>query len=517
VSVLSVLTVEHLQQQFVDKVLYEDTGFALNQDDHMGITGQNGAGKSTLIKIITGQIQPDGGKITWKKHLKIGYLDQYAQLTEQVTIFDFLKTAFQDLYDLNAENEQIYADYAENPDDELLEKAGHNQEILEAHDFYGVETLIEQVATGLGIDAIGLDRDSGTLSGGQRSKVILAKLLLEKPDVLLLDEPTNYLDTNHIEWLEGYLNEFEGAFIVISHDYEFLGQITNCICDLEFGKFTKYRGSLKQALRQKEANKETYLKAYATQQKKIEKTKAYIRKYKAGSRSTMAKSREKQLAHMDVLTPPGNLAQANFIFPYQPSATKMLLDVSDLVVGYDKPLLAPFNFSILQPEKVVVTGFNGIGKSTLIKTLLGLIPKISGDFEFSNTVKVGYFKQELLWENDHQTPLEIVQAAAPKLTQKMVRRQLARAGIEKDNVDKPVKLLSGGEQTKVKLCLLMLFPANFLILDEPTNHLDDDTKNILAQALQDFEGSVLLVTHEPGFYRDWIDRVIDVEKLKADV
>ncbi|PIO82108.1 multidrug ABC transporter ATP-binding protein [Loigolactobacillus backii] len=512
---MSVLTVENLQQQFLDKTLYDDTGFALNQEDHMGIIGQNGVGKSTLIKIITGQILPDSGKITWKKHIKIGYLDQYVSLAEQQTIFEFLKSAFSELYALNKQNEQIYADYAENPDDDLLEKAGHNQEILEAKNFYDIETTINQVASGLGIDAIGLDRNSSELSGGQRSKVILAKLLLEQPDVLLLDEPTNYLDTNHIEWLINYLNNFAGAFIVISHDYDFLGQITNCICDIEFGKITKYRGTLNQARRQKEANKETYLKAYATQQKKIEKTKAYIRKNKAGSRSTIAKSREKQLAHMDILTPPGNLMASHFNFPYQLSAVRMLLDVSDLVVGYEKPLLTPFNFSITQPEKVAITGFNGIGKSTLIKTLLGIIPKLSGDYWFSATTKVGYFKQELLWNNNQQTPLQVVQAAAPKLTQKKVRQSLARAGIERDNVDKPIKMLSGGEQTKVKLCILTIFPANLLILDEPTNHLDEQTKDALSQSLQNFEGSVLLVTHEPGFYEGWIDRVIDIEKLQV--
>lgn len=512
---MSVLTVEDLSQQFLDKTLYDDTGFALNQEDHMGIIGQNGVGKSTLIKIITGQILPDNGKITWKKHTKIGYLDQYVSLTAKQSIFEFLKTAFSDLYELDAENAQIYADYANNPDDALLEKAGKNQEILEARNFYEIETTINQVATGLGIDAFGLDTNANELSGGQRSRVILAKLLLEQPDVLLLDEPTNYLDTNHITWLIDYLIDFPSAYIVISHDYDFLGQISNCICDIEFGKITKYRGNLQQALRQKKDNKEAYLKAYATQQKKIEKTKAYIRKYKAGSRSTMAKSREKQLAHMDILTPPGNLLESHFAFPYQPSAVRMLLEVSDLKVGYEKPLLAPFNFSITQPEKVALTGFNGIGKSTLIKTLLGIIPALGGDFAFSATTKVGYFRQELIWDDPKQTPLQIVQAAAPSMTQRKVRQALSRAGIEKDNVEKPIKMLSGGEQTKVKLCLLMLFPANLLVLDEPTNHLDDGTKKALANAVRDFEGSVLLVTHEPGFYDGWIDRVIDIEKLQS--
>ena len=376
---MSVLTVTGLSQRFLDKVLYQDASFQVNIEDHLGVIGQNGVGKSTLIKILTGTLTPDAGKIVWQKHLHVGYLDQYANLVPGQTVIEFLRTAFSDLYRKEAKMNQIYADYANHPDDDLLAKAGELQQELEAGDFYDLETTIQTVAEGLGITAMGMDHPVEALSGGQRSKLILAKLLLEKPDMLLLDEPTNYLDVSHIAWLTDWLQNFEGAFIVISHDFDFLENVTNAVLDIEFGQITKYTGTLKQAMRQKEADHETYLKAFAKQQETIKKTEAFIRKFKAGTRATMAKSREKQLARMDKLTPPGTRSKAHLAFPYAPVNRQILVDVNDLVVGYDKPLLQPMNFSVAKDQIIAFEGFNGVGKSTLLKTLLGLLPAISGN------------------------------------------------------------------------------------------------------------------------------------------
>lgn len=370
---MSVLTVTGLSQRFLDKVLYQDASFQVNIEDHLGVIGQNGVGKSTLIKILTGTLTPDAGKIVWQKHLHVGYLDQYANLVPGQTVIEFLRTAFSDLYRKEAKMNQIYADYANHPDDDLLAKAGELQQELEAGDFYDLETTIQTVAEGLGITAMGMDHPVEALSGGQRSKLILAKLLLEKPDMLLLDEPTNYLDVSHIAWLTDWLQNFEGAFIVISHDFDFLENVTNAVLDIEFGQITKYTGTLKQAMRQKEADHETYLKAFAKQQETIKKTEAFIRKFKAGTRATMAKSREKQLARMDKLTPPGTRSKAHLAFPYAPVNRQILVDVNDLVVGYDKPLLQPMNFSVAKDQIIAFEGFNGVGKSTLLKTLLGLL------------------------------------------------------------------------------------------------------------------------------------------------
>lgn len=513
---MSILKVEHLDQSYLDKTLYDDADLTVNEHDHMGIIGQNGVGKSTLIHILTGSVEPDGGKITWKHNIKIGYLDQYANLKPGQTIRGFLRTAFQDLYDCEKKLEQLYVDMSTNSDPELMEKAGKIQEYLEANNFYDVDTEIERVASGLGIAQLGYDHDVSKLSGGQRSKIILAKLLLSHPDILLLDEPTNYLDTAHIDWLAGYLNDFPGAFVVISHDYDFLGRITNVVCDIEFGKITRYTGTLKQALRQKAANRRTYMKTYAAQQKKISKTEAYIRKNKAGSRSKSAKSREKQLARMDVMKPPANRVKANFVFPYVQNATQMVLDVNNLVIGYDKkPVVnAKFNFSVLMGEKVVIAGYNGIGKSTLIKTLLHIIPAISGTIQLSQVAKLAYYEQTLYWEHPMAEPLRILHDEFPGKSQKELRQVLARTGLTAQQAATPIKMLSGGEQVKVKLARLMLQPANVLILDEPTNHLDEDSKESLKQSLKDYEGTVLLVTHEDSFYdSSWIDKTINIEKM----
>ncbi|WP_262316928.1 ABC-F family ATP-binding cassette domain-containing protein [Lacticaseibacillus parakribbianus] len=512
---MSVLTLTGLSQRFLDKQLYQDASFQVNQADHLGVVGQNGVGKSTLIKILTGGLEPDAGKVVWQKHLHIGYLDQYVNLHPGQTVGEFLHTAFAALYAKEAKMNQIYADYAENPDDELLSKAGTIQEELEAAEFYDVDTKIDTVATGLGLDAIGLDHPVDALSGGQRSKIILAKLLLEKPDMLLLDEPTNYLDVSHIAWLTDWLQSFEGAFIVISHDYDFLENVTNAILDIEFGQITKYTGSLHQAMRQKEADHETYMKAYAKQQAQIQKQEAFIRRFKAGTRSTAARSREKQLAHLERLTPPGNRAHAHLAFPYQEVQSQVLVYVNDLVVGYDQPLLAPINFSIAKDEVIALSGFNGIGKSTLLKTILGQLPALGGDVAIADNVVFGYFEQELDWAIPKQTPLQYLMGKYPALSQRPLRQVLARTALTREEMDKPLQMLSGGEQSKVKLADLMLTPSNILIMDEPTNHLDDDTKRALQDALRSYPGAVVLVSHETGFYDDsWVDTQINIENLR---
>lgn len=514
---MSILTVTGLSQQFVDKQLYTDANFQVNKEDHLGVVGQNGAGKSTLIKILTGQVTPDDGKIVWQKHLNVGYLDQYANLAPGQTIMAFLQTAFAELYAKADKVNAIYADYATNPDDELLAKAGTLQQELEAADFYNLDTRIETVASGLGLTAIGLDHPVDQLSGGQRSKIILAKLLLEEPDMLLLDEPTNYLDKSHIEWLADWLQEFEGAFIVISHDFDFLEQVTNAILDIEFATITKYTGSLHQAMQQKEANKETYMKAFNKQQAQIQKTEAYIRKFKAGSRSKSAKSREKQLSHMERLTPPGNRAKAKFAFPFIEQNSQVLLDVTDLSVGYDQPLLQPMNFTLSHDEVMALEGFNGVGKSTLLKTILGKLPALGGTVDIAQNVVVGYFEQELRWDVPKQTPLQFMMSKYPSATQRTLRQVLSRTALTREDVDKPLTLLSGGEQSKVKIADLMMQTTNMLIMDEPTNHLDDDTKAALRRALIEYPGAVILVSHEEGFYDDsWVDRRVNIADLRVD-
>lgn len=512
---MSLLTVINLGQSFVDKTLYENANFVLNKEDHMGVTGQNGVGKSTLIKILTGEMLPDEGQIKWNSRVTIGYLDQYAKLTPGVTIRGFLRTAFAPLYQKEQKLNDLYAQYAEKGKEELLVKAGKIQTYLEENNFYGLDTEIERVASGLGLAELGYEHDVTQLSGGQRSKIILAKLLLQKPDALLLDEPTNYLDVAHIDWLVDYLNDFAGAFIVVSHDYDFLNRIANCIIDIDIGTITRYTGTLKQAMRQKGANRETYMKAYTNQQRKIAKTEAYIRKNKAGTRSKSAKSRERQLAKMEVLNPPRDNRRPHFEFPYVETAANLLLQTQDLVIGYEQALVKEaFNFSVGGNEKVAITGFNGIGKTTLLKTLLGQLEPIFGSFKLSTTAKIAYFKQDLTWPNRNMTPLQFLQEEFERKKPKELRSALARLGVTAQQVMSPLKKLSGGEQEKVKLTKMQFEPANLLFLDEPTNHLDHDSKDALRQAIVKFPGGVIVVSHERDFFQgNWIDKTIDIETM----
>ncbi|MCD2255205.1 ABC-F family ATP-binding cassette domain-containing protein [Agrilactobacillus fermenti] len=512
---MSVLTVKGLSHRFIDKQLYTDASLFLNPNDHMGIIGENGAGKSTLIKILTGQIIPDEGQIKWQRGIDIGYLDQYASLKPGVTVEAFLDSAFQKLIDAEKRMLTYYDTYSSQPDDDLLAKAGKIQEQLESQNYYERQTSIDNVASGLGILAL-YGRDVSELSGGQRSKLILAKMLLTNPDVLLLDEPTNFLDKEHIDWLADFLANFTGAFIVISHDFDFLNRITNCISDIELSTITRYTGSLKQALRQKAANQATYQKEFEKQQREVSKLKKYIAKNKAGTRAKSAKSREKQLDKMSILKPLSNNRQANIEFPYTDTASQILYEVNNLSIGYDqnKALLhKPLNFSVGNGEKIVITGFNGAGKSTLIKTMMGKIPALAGTVTTASTVVTNYYWQELIWPNKNMSPLQYLQGRFEDAKPKVLRQVLARAGLSSQQAQQGFVSLSGGEQSKVKLAEMMLHSANVLILDEPTNHLDVQTKDNLKQALQVFPGAVLLVSHEAEFYAgSWIDTVLDIEK-----
>ena len=502
---MSLLDIEGLTHSFGENLLYKNEGFSLNRGEHIGVVGQNGTGKSTLIKICTEQIMPDAGRVVWQPNISVGYLDQYAEIEKNLTMQSFLKSAFSRLYQLEREMTMAY-ERAAMGNMEYLSLAAKHQEQLEIHDFYSIDTQIEQVANGLGLLAIGLDRPIDKMSGGQRAKVILAKLLLEKPDVLLLDEPTNFLDKEHITWLSDYLSGLDNAFMVVSHDYAFLEKIADRICDIDNGSITKYYGTYSEFLRKKTLLREDYVHRYSIQQKEIQKTEEFIRKNIAGRKSKMARGRRKQLERMEKMealdrkeiTPYFHFPEVSF------TNTEHLL-VKDLSVGYYHPVLSEVDFTIKGGQKVVITGFNGVGKSTLLKTLVGQIPSMHGHYIFSDQVTIGYFEQDLIWEDTARTPIQIVSDSYPDMVMKEVRKALALCGISSKHARQPVGTLSGGEQAKVKMCMLTLKPCNFLILDEPTNHLDIQAKEMLKTALVEFAGTVLLVSHEENFYREWVE------------
>lgn len=514
---MSLLEVTDLTHSYGDKVLYKDASFDLYKGEHMGVVGQNGAGKSTLIGILTGEVVPDKGEIKWQPNIRYGYLDQYAVVDKNYTILNYLKTAFQALYQLEERVNSLYEQYSTTQEESLLLRASKGQNNLELHDFYSIDTRIDKVVTGLGLDALGTAKPLDKLSGGQRAKVILAKLLLEQPDILLLDEPTNFLDKEHVDWLVEYLSAFQNAFIVVSHDFAFLDRISTCICDVEAESIRKYHGKYTDFLVQKEHLREDHIRRYTSQQQVIKRTEEFIRKNIAGTNSKNAKGRRKQLEHLERIAAPTFTSKPSIHFQESGDQIQKPLVVKDLQVGYGTPLLPKLNFSLLWGVKMVITGFNGIGKSTLLKTLVGQIEALSGSYHFAKKIKIGYYEQDLHWENKNANPIQIIGDAFPSLTEKVIRKHLAACGVKKDSVRQSITTLSGGEQSKVKLCRLLLSPYNFLILDEPTNHLDSDTKAELRRALIAFQGSVILVSHEAEFYKDFTDHIVQIEHdLKGD-
>lgn len=510
---MALLEIINLSHSFGDKLLYKDVSFELFKGEHMGLVGQNGTGKTTLLNSITGEIIPDKGEIRWQKGAKIGYLDQHAKIDQNLTIMEYLKTSYNDLYMIESELNKIYSDMEKNMSSENIDKASDYQSILVNRGFYEIESTILKVADGLGITAIGINNKLSNLSGGQRAKVILAKLLLESPNILLLDEPTNFLDKEHIQWLTNYLKNFEGAFIVISHDFDFLDKITTCICDIEFQCIRKYTGNFTKFIELKGLKKENYIRQFEAQKKQIKKYETYISKNKArASTAKMAKSVEKMLNKIDRLPPPKETGKPHFKFHSLPITSQDTLIVENLEIGYEYPILPKLNFKIHSGEKTVITGFNGIGKSTLLKTLIGKTPKISGAFKFAPNTSIGYFKQDLDFKNPSFNPINIVSSAFPKLSEREIRKYLAQCGVKSKNASQPVNTLSGGEQSKVKLCILMLTKCNTLILDEPTNHLDVDSKSVLKEELLKWEGTLILVSHESAFYKDLNANIINIKK-----
>lgn len=515
---MSLIKVTDLSHSFGDKIIFNNANLVLYNNEIMGLVGLNGTGKSTLIKMIIGELLYDKGTITTHSKSSLGCLDQHAEIKKDSSIMDYLRGSFQELYDvenrLNDINKQLETVTDEDEMMELLNKSSNCFEFLDSKNFYNIDSEIEKVASGLGVSLFGLETSVKTLSGGQRAKVMLAKLLLETPDILVLDEPTNFLDREHIDWLIKYLNGFSGSVLVVSHDTNFLNAVSTCIADIENHKITRYNYKFKQFLAEKGIRVEQYKKEYEKQQKYISKLEDFVaRNITRASTSNMAKSRRKTLNKLDRINKPNSTAKPNFKFEYKHIGSKILLEVAGLEVGYTHSLLPPINIKIEKGEKVAISGFNGIGKSTFLKTLGGVLPAINGEFKFATSVKIEHFEQENSFYDDSQTPLEFIRGEFPLITEKKARGALALCGLKQEHIVTSLKRLSGGEQAKTTICRLTLSPCNVLILDEPTNHLDIDAINNLKLAIKKFEGSVLFVSHDKEFSNEVADKVLDMEKL----
>lgn len=512
---MSILTVEHLSHGFGDRAIFHDVSFRLLKGEHIGLVGANGEGKSTFLNIVTGKLAPDEGRVEWAKNCRVGYLDQHTVLEKGMTLRDVLKSAFSYLFDMEARMNTIcdqLGTASEDAMEALMDELGEIQDLLTMHDFYIIDAKVEEVGRALGLTDIGLDKDVSELSGGQRTKALLAKLLLEKPDILLLDEPTNYLDEEHIQWLKRYLNDYENAFILISHDIPFLNSVINLIYHMENQELNRYVGDYDKFQEVYEVKKAQLQAAYKRQQQEISELKDFVARNKARvATRNMAMSRQKKLDNMELIELASEKPKPEFNFLKGRTSGKQLFETQDLVIGYDEPLSKPLNLSMERGQKIALIGANGIGKTTLLKSILGLIPALSGSCQLGDYLEIGYFEQEMPAGNTN-TCIEEMWKEFPGLNQFEVRSALAKCGLTTKHIESQVRVLSGGEQAKVRLCKLINRDSNLLLLDEPTNHLYVDAKAELKRALQEYKGSILLICHEPEFYQDVVTDVWDCSK-----
>ncbi len=518
---MSILNVVNLSHGFGDRAIFSQVSFRLLKGEHIGLIGANGEGKSTFMNIITGSLAPDEGKVEWAKNVRVGYLDQHTALEKGMSVRDVLKSAFDFLFEMEARMNDICDKMGEAGEAELeayMEELGTIQDLLTMHDFYMIDTKVEEVARALGLTDVGLDRDVTDLSGGQRTKVLLAKLLLEKPDILLLDEPTNYLDAEHIEWLKRYLNDYENAFILISHDIPFLNSVVNLIYHMDQQELHRYVGNYDKFQEVYAVKKAQLEAAYNRQQKEIADLKDFVARNKARvATRNMAMSRQKKLDKMEVIELAGEKPKPEFHFKEARTPGRYIFQAHDLIIGYQEPLSTPLNLEMERGQKIALIGSNGIGKTTLLKSILGLIPSLEGTVELGDYLSIGYFEQEMAPDIETSC-MEEIWREFPAYSQYEVRSALAKCGLTTKHIESKVKVLSGGEQAKVRLCKLINRETNILLLDEPTNHLDPDAKEELRRALKAYKGSILMVCHEPEFYeglatcvwdcREWTTKIV---------
>ena len=508
---MSILEVRNLKFGYTNDELYNSVSFDLNLGEHAVLVGPNGCGKSTFMKIISGKLREDSGTVTWLKDIRYAYLDQQLEVSKDMPIDEYLHGVYENLFKKEKELNKIYETVGDMPSykqDEMLNIAESMREYLEINNFYNIETEINNVVVGLGLNRMDLSRKLSTLSGGEKEKVYLAKLLLEKPDCILMDEPTNFLDKAHVDWLGEFLNGYKGTFLVISHDQEFLKVIAKIVFAFESKSINRYKGDYNYYLSERDLRLKRQEEAYNRQQALIKKTEEFIQKNIVRASTTkQAQSRRKMLEKMDRIEKPKEEYKPHIKFPFSKDLSQEALKIKDLVIGYDHPLLPKFSKTIRKNERIEIYGKNGIGKTTFIKTILGEVKAINGSYEFGPSVDINYFSQEEDI-NLEETPIDYIRELYPLMETGAVMSTLAPLGIRGDLARKPLFELSGGELERVRLSRLTLKKSNFLILDEPTNHLDKITKDALRKAIIDFPGCVLLISHEKGFLDGVVSEVI---------
>lgn len=516
---MSILEIKGLTHRYDDRLLFNNAELTISAGEHVGIVGLNGAGKSTFINIISQKLPQDEGEIKWLSGVRRGYLDQHADVDRTLTVDEYLKGAFSHLFEINEKLEKIYSDMANASGgelDALIKRSARLQEILNNENFYDLDSRIKKVANGLGVNKFGYSTVIGRLSGGERVKLMLSRLLLEEPDVMLLDEPTNFLDVEHVDWLEKYLNGYKKTFLVISHDTAFLNGVCKTIVSIENGEIFKYGGNYDRYKELSAMRSKQYEESYRRQISEIKRLQEYIDRNKArASTAGMANSRKKMLDRMNVMQKPTAVGEVRFDFICEELNAKEFLTVNNLEIGYAEPLIPPVGLKMTSRSKVWIRGTNGVGKTTLLKTLMHQIKPLGGSFQFHLEAKPLYLEQEVGFDNPEQSAAQYFASRFPRLGAKEQRAALAAVGIKGELAVKPLKSLSGGEQVKVRLAVLCRQPSNVLILDEPTNHLDAVAKKALKKAVSEYRGAVILVCHEAEFAEGVCDVVFDAKPRRG--
>ena len=509
------IQLNNVTKNFVVNEVFSNVKMEINDKDRIAIVGRNGAGKSTLLKIISGEIDFDNGERTVSKDTTIGYLSQEFIVREDLSIYEEMITCFNEIIELEKELEKIsYELTSENIESNpgLLDKYDRLQNQVLTHKDYHYKSKIDSVLYGLDFDKEVFDKKISTFSGGEKTRLSMAKLLLSEPDLLILDEPTNHLDMENVSWLENYLSSYNGAIVIVSHDRYFIDKVVNVVYNLEFGKLKKYVGNYSNFLRQYEEDYEKNLKEYVSQQKDIKRLEEFVQKNIArASTSKMAKSRQKVLDKMEIIdNPRKDDKAANIEFRIKEQSGRDVLIVNDLQVGYEEQVGQKYNFSVYKGDRLAIVGKNGIGKSTLIKTIAKKQKKLGGNIQYGSKVSLGYYDQKQAEFESSKTILNELWDEYPLMKEAEVRTVLGRFLFRGDDVLKIVRDLSGGEKARLQLAKLMLEKNNLLILDEPTNHLDITSKQVLEEALENYEGTILFVSHDRYFINKIANKVFDI-------
>ena len=509
-----------LEKQFGANTLFKNVNFSIDANARIGLIGPNGVGKTTLLKIMTGEEEATHGEFTINKNIAVGYIAQENALGESKTIWEEMLSVFAPLINMSQKIADLQKKMAASPQNaELLKQYDQLQFDFEQQGGYTYQADIKSILNGFNFPEATWHKKIGSLSGGEKTRLAFVKLLLRKPPLLLLDEPTNYLDLDTLDWLENYLKSYTGAILVVSHDQYFLDNLATQIFELQFGKLTVFKGNYSAYVAERQLRNQQQEEAYEKQQEKIKKDEEFIQKNIVRAKTTKrAQSRRKQLEKMDRITPPKHKNKVRINFTSERPSGKEVLILRNLTIGYPgKTMVHDISLQINKGDRVAVIGQNGIGKSTLLKTIMKKLKPQNGAIKYGAALDVGYYDQELQLLDPIKTVIDTVWDRHKTMPERDVRSILASFLFTAKDIDKTVGQLSGGQKARLTLTVLSLEHNNFLLMDEPTNHLDLEAKEVLEKALQDFDGTLLFVSHDRYFINQLANKIVEIKDGTAQV